>query len=169
MTNQTYENELDENNENEEYEEYEFGQLLINQNAIFDGQIQRTNLISVGHTIAPFLFHDNMTAVEAHRVLQNTILIETIRQQSFITEMRTYTFDATVLTANLFTEEGEQIRTIIPPITQINYFHVPLWIPVVSGITIFPLLIILAAIMGKKMSKIIHKNQDEKDEKLMED
>ena len=152
-----------ENYEDDQSTEHEAGQLLINQNAIQDGQIDRTNLGSIGHEIAPFLFLDNMTAVEEQRVRQNIESLTSTRDQVFLNGTIGDGFDTNEFVATLFQDEEARTSINIGGGQQIAYFSVPVWIIVTGGVIAVVFLTFLAIILGQKFAGTIHKNKAAED------
>ena len=143
--------------------EHEAGQLLINQSAIQSGQIDRTNFGSIGHEVAPFLFLNDMTAVEAQRIRQSTELLESTREQVFLTEVQDIGFNPNEFVAMLFYDAEGRIQVPVVTTTPVAYFQIPIWALIVGGITAFTVLVTLAVVLGQKMAGVIHKNKVNED------
>ena len=150
-----------ENYENHENTEHEAGQLLINQNAIHDSGTNHDNINSIGHEIAPFLFLENMTQIEEHRVTENAQILANTREQIFITETQPGGFDPNDFVATLFQDEETRTSTNIGTNNQVTYFNIPMWVIIIGIITATTLLTFVAITLGKRMAGVIHKQKPE--------
>ena len=152
------------NDEDDEGEEREAGRMWINSDVLREvtaDDAGTTQFQVIGHELAPFLFLEGMTEVEAQRVARNEMFITTMRAGLFLEETPPTSFNTNEFVARLF-QEGELIaHQNVPGGSPVGYFHIPVWVLVIGGIVGTCFLVYIAVALGQKLSHVIHKKRED--------
>jgi len=150
--------------DDEESVENEPGQLIINPQSIQGGQSgarTQSQVGVIGHELAPFLFLDDMTEVEALRIEQNELFLREANESLFLQEIPLASSSTREFVSELFLNEESFTHRSIASFTPNHYFHIPPWIAVIGVVSGIGILTCLAVILGQKLGHMIHKKKEE--------
>lgn len=145
----------------DELREHESGELRINNETIQDGQIvEHDQFRPILHEVAPFLFLEDLTAIEAQRVAQNAEFITTVHERAFLDEVPDIGFDTSEIVSRLFLDEEafeDRLGSLGSPE---RYFHIPPWVIAIGIVTATAFLAYVAVILGQKLGHMIYTKKE---------
>ncbi|MCL1989538.1 MAG: hypothetical protein FWG67_01485 [Defluviitaleaceae bacterium] len=142
-----------------EEDEHERGNLRINSHVISDTREEIIQHASIGFEVAPFLFLDQMTEMEALRVQTHQVRLDHARRIVFTTDHVDDRLNTSDIVAMLFQETEELSGTRQFETTYALYFEMPIWLWVIASIVLAILLGYIGMLVGQKVSHLIHKHE----------